>query len=129
KRPSTSSSQPDVAQDTIAKVKEIFRVDPTTLRAPINLPTKVIRELYKNSGFELFKWKDYIEPNELLLKEFIQQKCLVTAEDMPHTWYTIINSMAQMPYDAVKYKTKTTTNMESTTSVISLFMNDDKQEN
>ncbi|CAF4725512.1 unnamed protein product, partial [Rotaria socialis] len=69
KRPSTSSSQPDVAQDTISKVKEIFGVDPTTLRAPINRPTKVIRELYKNSGFELFKWKDFIEPNELLLKD------------------------------------------------------------
>ncbi|CAF4503456.1 unnamed protein product [Rotaria socialis] len=129
KRPSTSSSQPDVAQDTISKVKEIFGVDPTTLRAPINRPTKVIRELYKNSGFELFKWKDFIEPNELLLKEFIQQKCLITAEDMPHTWHTITNSLAQMPYDAVKYKTKTTTNIEPTTPVILLSMNDEKQEN
>lgn len=27
-------------------------------------------------------------------------------EDIAHTWMTITNSMAQMPYDAVKYKSK-----------------------
>ncbi|CAF2846990.1 unnamed protein product [Rotaria sp. Silwood2] len=39
--------------------------------------------------------------------DFIQQKCLILPEDISHTWTTILNSMAQMPYDAVKYKPKT----------------------
>ncbi len=27
-----------------------------------------MRELYKNSGHDAFQWKDYIEPNESVLK-------------------------------------------------------------
>ncbi len=49
-------------------VQDIFGVDPTGLRSPINRPTKVMRELYKNSGYELLKWKEYLEPNESVLK-------------------------------------------------------------
>ncbi|CAF4282398.1 unnamed protein product, partial [Rotaria magnacalcarata] len=43
-----STSQVDITQDTIRKVKDIFGVDPATLKAPISRPTKVMRELYKN---------------------------------------------------------------------------------
>ena len=39
----------------------------------MNRPTKLMRELYKKSGYELSKWKEYIEPNELILKG----KCFV----------------------------------------------------
>jgi hypothetical protein len=42
----------------------------------------------------------------LLFSDFIQQKCLILDEDIPHTWVSIMNSMTQMPYDAVKYKSK-----------------------
>jgi hypothetical protein len=31
---------------------------------------------------------------------------LILPEDIPFTWTTIINSMTQMPYDAIKYKSK-----------------------
>ncbi|CAF4047187.1 unnamed protein product [Rotaria magnacalcarata] len=112
---SMSTSQVDITQDTIRKVKDIFGVDPATLKAPISRPTKVMRELYKNSGYELFKWKEYFEAHELVLKDFIQQKCLILSEEVPHIWSTIINSMAQMPYDAVKYKTKNNDTIQSTT--------------
>ena len=48
--------------------QELFRIDPAYLKSPINRPTKIIRELYKNSGHEMTKWRDVIEPNEALLK-------------------------------------------------------------
>jgi len=46
--------------------------------------------------------------------DFIQQKCLILPEDLSHTWSTIINSMTQMPYDAVKYKQKSNVSTAST---------------
>ncbi|CAF1485743.1 unnamed protein product, partial [Rotaria sordida] len=103
KSASSSNSQPNMDQTTFEKVQKICNVNPNTLKSPINRPTKIMRELYKNSGFELSKWKDVLDPNELVLKDFIQQKCLILDEDISHTWSTIINSMTQMPYDAVKY--------------------------
>lgn len=48
--------------------------------------------------------------------EFIQQKCLVLPEDIPYTWLTIMNSMTQMPYDAVKYTSKTNNTTTSSNS-------------
>jgi hypothetical protein len=45
--------------------------------------------------------------------DFIQQKCLILDEDISHTWSTIINSMTQMPYDAVKYKSKSNNKSET----------------
>ena len=42
----------------------------------------------------------------IVFLDFIQQKCLVLEEDIQHTWTSILNSMTQMPYDAVKYKSK-----------------------
>ncbi|CAF4059345.1 unnamed protein product [Rotaria sp. Silwood2] len=131
---SASSSQADITQETLTKIfdlfKEIFGVDPITLKAPINRPTKIMRELYRNSGYELLKWKEYIEPNELVLKEFIQQKCLILPEDISYIWSTILNSMAQMPYDAVKYKSKINYTIQSTTATCdSLTTNDIVRQN
>ncbi|CAF3934686.1 unnamed protein product [Rotaria sp. Silwood1] len=48
-------------------------------------------------------------------EKFIQQKCLILDEYLPHTWSRIMNSMAQMPYDAVKYKPKSNNNSLSQT--------------
>jgi hypothetical protein len=40
-------------------------------------------------------------------------------EDIFHTWSTIINSMSQMPYDAVKYnKLKSNNNSLSATPIL-----------
>ncbi|CAF1153017.1 unnamed protein product [Rotaria sordida] len=74
RRASTSSSHPHIPQDILAKVKEIFGVDPTMLKAPFNCPTKVMGELHKNSGYEISKWKEFIEPNESLLKYAVKYK-------------------------------------------------------
>ncbi|CAF1239252.1 unnamed protein product [Adineta ricciae] len=108
RKSATQNSQSSMTEDVLIKVQEIFGVDPSTLTSPINRPTKIMRELYKKSEHDLSKWKEYIEPNEVVLKEFIQQKCLILPEDIPFTWTTIINSMTQMPYDAIKYKAKPT---------------------
>ena len=35
---------------------------------------------------------------------------MILDEDIAHTWSTIINSVTQMPYDAVKYKSKSNNN-------------------
>ncbi|CAF1337014.1 unnamed protein product [Rotaria sp. Silwood1] len=59
--------------------------------------------------------KEVLESNEPILKKFIQQKCLILDEYLPHTWSRIMNSMAQMPYDAVKYKPKSNNNSLSQT--------------
>ncbi|CAF2846977.1 unnamed protein product [Rotaria sp. Silwood2] len=69
RRTSTSGSQVDVADDISTKIKEIFGIHPTMLKSPINRPTKIVRELFKNTGHELFKWKELIEPNEQILKD------------------------------------------------------------
>lgn len=49
-------------------LKKIFGIHPNNLKSPINRPTKIMRELFKNSGCDLSKWKEIFEPNELLLK-------------------------------------------------------------
>ncbi|CAF0837930.1 unnamed protein product [Rotaria sp. Silwood1] len=53
--------------------------------------------------------------SSMLNREFIQEKCLILDEYLPHTWSRIMNSMAQMPYDAVKYKPKSNNNSLSQT--------------
>ena len=50
--------------------------------------------------------------------DYIQQKCLILDEDLPYVWSTIINSMSQMPYDAVKYKSKSNNNSLVETSTL-----------
>lgn len=71
------------------------------------------------------------------ISNFIQQKCLILDEDILYAWSNIINSMIQMPYDAVKYKPKsenkslseTTKLNDSTTTVLtSINTNEDEPE-
>ncbi|CAF1530108.1 unnamed protein product, partial [Rotaria sp. Silwood1] len=45
----------------------------------------------------------------------VKQKCLILPEDISYIWSTILNSMAKMPYDAVKYKSKINHTIKSTT--------------
>ena len=85
RRSSTSSPQGDPTQEILEKVEvrktyiwlhdqqlnfiqKIFDVNSSTLKSPIGRPTKIMRELYKNSKHDVFKWKDVIEPNEPILK-------------------------------------------------------------
>ena len=55
--------------------------------------------------------------------DFIQQKCLILDEDIPHVWSTIMNSMNQMPYDAIKYKPKSNNNSAIETSALNDSIN------
>jgi hypothetical protein len=52
---------------------------------------------------------------------------LVLDEDISHTWESIMHSMAQMPYDAVKYKSKQDRN-PAPIEVVPPIINDGEQE-
>ena len=59
--------------------------------------------------------------------DFIQQKCLISDEDITYTWASIINSMSQMPYDAVKYKSKLDSNLATVVVAPRTVDDDDEQ--
>lgn len=65
----------------------------------------------------------------MLHLDFIQQKCLILPEDIDHTWKSIINSMNQFPYDAVKYSNKPKQEDNSLTApVVPSTINDNEKQ-
>ena len=71
-----------------------------------------------SSDFPASFLQDHVGSGGRNVRPGIQQKCLILDEDLPYVWSTIINSMSQMPYDAVKYKSKSNNNSLVETSTL-----------